>query len=443
LVVETDPDVAVVTAADAPRALGAHAAAVIVVGRSGHRALRGRSPVLRRFVTLPGPREPQVIIPVDRPPVAAYAIRTWTAGGSRRRWARNQGAAALIALRSFPDLPRSLTLGMRHHAPPFVVAAAQDLGVPSDVDWFLTLGLGEPLARAVFHLFVPGAAEPRWALKFSRVAGYLAPFENEERGLRLAAAAGGAAAAHAPRLFGRMEIDGLPASLEQAALGERLTYLLQRPGRRPDKLRIIDDVASWLVEVGRQSASPPDLLSAERRRLEREILPYWRQAGIPSDLVARLPEVPAVLQHNDPGSWNLIVKDGHFVAVDWESARAHGLPLWDLLYFLVDSLVHLDRAEHAAAREAYAARLLRGEAPSSGILFHWLRTAVRSLGIPDDAVGPIATLGWLHHGFRPASRAAISGTVTPEGAQAETFGDWMARVWLTTPGLGPGWQPPR
>jgi hypothetical protein len=439
--VATSPDVAVVTAADVPRALEAHAAAVIVVGRSGRRTLRGRQPELRRFVTLPGPLEPQVIIPVDRPRVAAYAIRTWAAGGSRHRRARNRGAAALIALGAFPDLPRSLTVGLPDHAPPFIVAAAHDLGVPRDADWFLTLGSGEPLARAVFHLFAPGHAQPRWALKFSRVAGNVAPFDREERGLRLAATAGSATAAHAPRLLGRAEVDGLPAALEQAALGERLTFLLQRPGRRTDKLRIIDAVAGWLVEVGRETASPPDSLADERRRLEREILPYWRKAGIPSDLVARVPAVPGVLQHNDPGSWNLLVNDGAFIAVDWESARAPGLPLWDLLYFLVDSLVHLDRAEHATAREAYAARLLRGDAPSSRILFHWLRTAVRALGIPDDAVGPIATLGWLHHGFWPASRAAVSGTLTPKGSQAETFGDWMVRVWLTTPGLGAAWRP--
>jgi hypothetical protein len=412
------------------------AAAVVVVGRGGRKALRGH-PSVRRYAALPGPREPHLIVPVDRPNAASYAIGHWTVPHSVLLRRRNDAARLAIALGAFPDLGRSLTVAAPE-GPPFVVAAAAGLGVAGDADWFLTLGEGDALTRAVFQLFPPGAREPERVLKLSRVRGYTAPFERDERGLRLAAEAGAVVAAHAPRLHGRFEADGLPCSVESAAAGPRLTYVLQRRGSRRAKLRAIDAVAAWTLEVARTTAAPADALDDERQRLEQDVLPRHPQA--PPDLVSRLPPLPAVLQHNDLGCWNVVVGRNGFTAVDWESARRHGFPLWDLLYFLVDALVHLDGAWQPARREAHAARLLLGEASSSKILFRWVRKAVAELELPAEAVGPVVTLGWLHHGLSPAARDAASQVFAPGLRSAGTFAEWMLQVWLETPGLGAGWS---
>ena len=435
------PDLAVTTAAALAPVIAADPASIVVLGRGGRRGLRGHRPVIRRFVTLPGLETPHLIVPVDRPRVASYAIDTWTTSESRVRAWRNRAAATLVRAGAFPDLGRSITVGLRSPAPPALVAAAGELGVPADVDWFLTLGLGDPLTRAVFHVFMPGARSPRWVLKFARVAGHTTPFERDAAGLALAETAGGAVAAHAPRWLGRLEAGGLPGSLEEAAPGRRLTFLLQQPGRQRPKLRAIETIAEWIVEVGGQTAAPPEALAAERRRLREDVLPQWRSAGVPADLVARVPDVPAVLQHNDLGSWNVIVGADRFAAVDWESARPAGLPLWDLMYFLVDALLHLDGAWQPGARERHAARLLRGETPSSGVLRRWLAAAVQRLAVPTDAIGPIVTLGWLHHGLSAGVRADALARLAPGRVSNGTYGEWMARVWLTTSALGPDWRP--
>ena len=44
-----------------------------------------------------------------------------------------------------------------------------------------------------------------------------------------------------------------------------------------------------------------------------------------------------------------------FMAIDWESARPAGMPLWDLCYFLADAL---PRLEGSADRETYLNRTL-------------------------------------------------------------------------------------
>jgi hypothetical protein len=446
--VSSRPDVAVLTPSDAA-ALGADVAdGVIVLGRGRQRVVRGRRSHLRRFVAVPGLREPRLIVPLDRPAVMGYAIRSWSVANSTRRLARNAAAGALLRLGAFPEPEASIAVAFDADLPPAMVAAAADLGVPPTADWFLTLGTGDALSRTVFHLFAPGAGEPSWALKFSRLPGYSYPFDRDERGLGLAVSAGATTAAHAPRLLGRLTVGGLPGSLEQAIPGARMTHLLQRLGSRREKLDAVNTVAEWIIAVGRETAAPPATAAAEHGRLREAVLPAWRNsealgragARIPADLVERVGTgVPGVLQHNDLGCWNLVVSRRSFAAVDWESANPCGLPLWDLVYFLVDALVHLDGAWKNDSREQHAARLLRGELPSSAILFRWLRTAVDSLSLPAESVGPIVTLAWLHHGLSAGARAVRVSGYTADGVSVGSFGEWMARVWLTAPGLGPDW----
>jgi hypothetical protein len=181
-------------------------------------------------------------------------------------------------------------------------------------------------------------------------------------------------------------------------------------------------------------------LATERVRLETDVIPHWRGAGAAGDLLDRVPDVPAVLQHNDLGCWNLVIRKGGFMAVDWESARRHGLPLWDLVYFLVDALVHLDGAWAAGTRQTHAARLLLGKLPSSAVLFRWVRAAVQSLGISDSAVGPIVTLGWMHHGVSKVARRMAMDELALGPGTDDTYGEWMAELWLREPGLGPSWS---
>lgn len=431
-------DVAIAPADQTAAILSGSPEAVIALGRGAARALAGRRPVLRRFITLPSSLAPHVVLPVDRPRVAAYALDTWTASVSPLRRLRTAVARAAIARGRFPELGRTLTLATRDPGAPFILRAAADLGVPAAGDWFLTLGMGDDLTRAVFQVFAPGAQRPDWIIKFARVPGYDDPFLRDERSLALAASSP-VAAAHAPRFLGRFVAAGLNGSVETAAVGRRITYLLQGPGPRPAKEAVIDAVASWLLDLAQTTAVPPAELGPERERLAAEVVPAF--AGqVPGDLVDRVAGVPGVLQHNDLGCWNLITGSAGFTAVDWESARRPGLPLWDLVYFLVDALLHLEGAEAPAQREQFAARLLLGHAGvASGVLFGWLARAVRALEIPAAAVGPIVTLGWLHHGLSPVTRAALSDALSPAEQADQTFTEWMLRVWLRTPGLGAEW----
>ncbi len=426
-------DLAVAPVERTAEALALGARAVLLEGRGGARRLRSAGYATTRYLPLPSIESPDLLLPLGRDAPVGYALRTWRPAETRLKRTRNAALAGLARVGGLPD-PRPLqALGLRTAGAPSPLAAAAALGVPPDARWFLTLGQGDALARAVFHVFRRDAAEPAWALKLARVPGYEEPFARDERGLGLARRAGGSAARHAPQLVGRLQVDGHHASLETAAVGERLSTLL--PRERAGGEAALDDVAGWALAVGAETASDHGL-AEELERLEREVAPHW---DTPPGLVRVLRQLPAVLQHNDLGTWNVVsARPGRFTVLDWESARERGLPLWDLLYFVVDALGQLDRARTAEERTEHAVRLLRGELPSSRTLFEWVRRYVGELGLAPATVGPLATLCWLHHGLSHVAREAAAESVG--GGAAVPPAERIAPIWLADPRLGPGWD---
>jgi hypothetical protein len=432
------PDLAVAPASATDGAIATGASMIILEGSGGERALRGAGYQVRRYIVRPTRTDPALLFGLRHRRAAATAVATWTTSDRRWRQARNTLARTALAAGVAPTLGPVTTIAARTPGPPFALTAAERFGVPPGAEWYLTSGRGDQLSRNVFHVLAHGARTPAWVVKFARVPGYSDPFDRDERGLTVAQGAGGVVAAHAPRLLGRYSVGGLHASVESAATGARLTRLLREPGGRARKLAIVDAIAAWSVDVGRSTATG-DALGPELGRLTHDVLPHWTAMGADRDLTARLPPLPAVLQHNDLGSWNIVADRHDFTAVDWESARPAGLPLWDLVYFLTDALARLDGVSHAD-QDAYAARLFLGQLPNSAVLFRWVREGAAATGVPPAAVGPIVTLCWLHHGTSHVRRAGAIGRFAPESAAGVPAIERMATVWLREPGLGSDWS---
>jgi hypothetical protein len=181
-------------------------------------------------------------------------------------------------------------------------------------------------------------------------------------------------------------------------------------------------------------------MAAERERLRTSVAPQWRELGVDSGLVDKLPPLPTVAQHNDLGTWNVVARNGDFVVVDWENARAAGLPLWDLLYFLGNAFVLLDTSDAPEQMPARMVRLFAGEAPSSPLLFSWVRRAVEAASVPSDAVGVIATLCWLSHSLSAEGHNVDLATFTPRDPPRFHGLEGIARAWMAHPALGPSWS---
>jgi hypothetical protein len=392
----------------------------------------------RRLLPLPVVGEPAVLVDLGQRRAASYGIRHGIVHPEAWRSVRNRAASWLAGLGLLPAPAGAIAVGSAGGAPE-LVAGAHSAGAPVDAEWLLLVSSGSIVRRDAFLLFPRGASAPAYVVKFSRVPGSAEQFERDERAARLVAETGGAVARRAPSLLARFEVRGRHASLETAATGTKLTNLLREPRPRRAKLAVVEAVARWLLEVARETASPPETLTAERERLEREVLPAWAEHGVAQDLVRSLPPVPATFQHNDVAEENVVYSRGDFMLLDWEWAQPHGLPLGDLVYFGVHVLRIVDGALTEEARDRHFVDVLTGAAPSSPVLFRWVRELAEALELPRESVGPLVTVNWLDRGrlsLAERRRAEALGGVSLEPAFAER----AALEWVRNPGLGSGWS---
>ena len=427
-VVAERPELVIAGAGLADRAAASDAPAVIVLGHAS-RVLR-RAGYETRTVVRRGAGPPRLLVPLDARAALGSSLLSARPGRSAPK--RIAIGAALLSRRAgLPGVP-VITVGQRSTAQPAMLAeAGRVAGVELGADWFLWLGEGDDLQRAVWVCFGPGP-EPVWAVKCSRVSGNAAPFAREEQAWHVLASLPAELRRPAPRHAGRFEVGGLEGSIESAAPGVPLQDELEAGVPRR---MTVEAVADWIVAVGQATVQPSDALEPELRRLEHDV-------GAPADLVRSLPSVPAVLQHNDLGSWNVLVDGSTFAVLDWESSRMAGVPLWDLVYFLTDALsARRGQIDPVEKRHAMLS-LLRGDSPDSDLLFRRLAEAAAAFGIPRDAIGPIVTLAWLHHGRSRSARVDRGQSQGASTGRVSTAGplERIAETWLADPALGVAWR---
>jgi len=421
--------------------------AVILEGGSEIGRLRGLGYSCEDFAPIPAPGRAEVLLPARDPRCARYAFRR-SPPSARWKRSRNELLIRMLARGMRPPGVTLITTAQRSPGQPFLVRAASEMLAEVD-GWLLTPAQGDALSRGTLHIFSAGAAEPTWVIKFARVPGYSKSFDRDEKGLAVVQAAGERVARRAPALLGRFQYRGLHASVETAAVGRPLASFLTSNAPRAEKLELVDEIAGWIADLGSATAQPAGALNEERARL-REVVAAYAELGASPALVDDLPELPAVSQHNDLGTWNIIVDrsraEWRFTVVDWESARRHGMPLWDLWYFLQHALAEIDGVTGLGptdlqAREEHAARLFRGELPASAIVVRWTRAVQRALQIPSEALGRLATLCFLHHGLSQSERERNVSEFGAGSAALEMLGPRLARRWLADRRLGPDWQP--
>lgn len=390
----------------------------------------------QRVLALPRPRAARLLLPLGDPAAARGALARNAPRWTRRATVKDEVAQRLLGAGMAPPA-RQLLVGSRDGVLPWPLAVAAESGLDVRGSRWLVLGDGDVLQRAALHVV---NAYGGLVVKLGRVPASKASFERDRSASALTARLPPAVARAVPALLLSTEAHGLPLAVEQRVDGRPLLELLASRLPAADKLAEVERVADWVHALGAATARPAAALGPERERLAREVLPRWTEFGAPVAAVeaalSALPDLPAVLQHNDLGAWNVVADGrGGFGVVDWESARSAGLPLWDLVYFLGDALTSFSGAP-PAERVHELVRLFAGDHARSAVLFSHLRRAVGAASVPADAVGAIVTLCWLHHGLSPADRRARHGDA---GTGTVALASLVAERWLQEPQLGPGW----
>jgi Phosphotransferase enzyme family len=304
----------------------------------------------------------------------------------------------------------------------------------------LTAPADYPSRKAVMFVLAPGAASPRYVVKLTRDPAFNDRLENEGRALRALAAAGVGDAETVPRHAFAGHPGGLALLGQTAIAGEPFR---RRTTARPD-CPLARAAAEWLLDLGvatadRDVAGPAEVAQALGTLLDRFAALYRPTAAEHAALRAQIDAVarstepfPLVLQHGDPGTWNLLVTAaGRPAFLDWEAAEPHGLPLWDLFHFARSVGVGVSRAAGTRlALDAFVEQYL-ADGPLSRMLARDVEAHCATIGLDRELVGPLFLTCWMHRALKEAMR--LTPATLPGGTYVTLLRCCLARP--DAPGL--------
>jgi hypothetical protein len=365
--------------------------------------------------------EIRAVVPAEDGPLIDFALARLDleagSGGPLRRIAR--GTVRRLRGRRFDRelavLHGPIDGGSAEQPPRYIRIAAAAAGLSiDDRRWVLIDPGSYSTKKLLMFLFRPGATEPDIVVKLVRDARFNARLEGawwalsalnvgppEVRGL-----------GPTPAFFGTHA--GLALMGESIVEGDSLKTQLS--GRADDPL--IAAVVDRLVALGRASADDSAATPAEvgadlREMYERFVALYRpnpRERKVLTSAIDRIAGLgrpfPLVLQHGDAGTWNVVVgTDGQPVLIDWEAAVPHGMPLWDLLYFMRSVAVGVARRRGTGdPLVAFEEAFLVGDTPLSRLLADATDRVCAGIGLERrDLVEPVFYLCWMHRALKESS----------------------------------------
>ena len=266
-----------------------------------------------------------------------------------------------------------------------------------------------PLNKVVALVFPADLSEPRIALKLARVGEAQAGLEREAAILD---------AVHArrvrpgvPRVVERITLAGREAVAETVVTGEPILNLL-RPETHSSLCAKVTEL------LGDLAAEAPRRSTAWRHGVAEPAiaaLPPPEQARARAAL-ARVGELPEVVEQRDCSPWNVLVQhDGSVAMLDWESAEERGVPGLDLTYFLTYAALFLDGTVHTGRELGSYERALTPATPTGRVFAECSINYARRVGLEPSTLVPLRLLCWLVH----ARSAQLRGSPGTSGGRGD------------------------
>jgi aminoglycoside phosphotransferase (APT) family kinase protein len=297
--------------------------------------------------------------------------------------------------------------------PAYVRSLATDAGMDLSGWGWGVAARGEYDSQKVLMLLIPqGAMSPTGLVKITRSGRHAARLENEGQALgRLMALEMAEGRVPRPWFVGR--------HAERALLGESALVgvpFASRAGWNADCPHLADALA-WLTDLGAATREPvpagtvaTSLLALLDRYVAVHRPPSTERTAL-HDRFAAVGgidgPIPTVVQHGDPGIWNLLVDPaGRTVFLDWEASEPDGLPLWDLLYLFRSYAVAASRRAGTRDRLSAASRHLLDASPLGDRLVMAVEAYRERVGVPAAAVEALIYGCWVHRSLKEATRMA-------------------------------------
>ncbi|MCG8604896.1 phosphotransferase [bacterium] len=317
-------------------------------------------------------------------------------------------------------MPRRATVIQRDEAsgtdglPKYVQSLAEKAGMKLQGCRFglSTRGLGNS-NKAIFFLFKDADRKPEAVIKITRAKEFNYRLENEYQMLsRLKEKALVKAETIPEPLF-------LDYHNELAVMGMRAVEgdPFRKRTQADEHCPIASDAVQWLVELGANSADHNAASSTEvvlalwdlfERFTEIYNLP-GQYTDFLKDQLAVLEsaqeDVPLVLQHGDPGTWNMLVsEEGKVIVIDWESGEAQGMPLWDLFYFFRTYASWVSRMKGSRDSLKNFSNEFLEPTPLAAILQDVTERYCEATGLESKFIQPLFYTCWMHRALKESMR---------------------------------------
>ncbi len=209
-----------------------------------------------------------------------------------------------------------------------------------------------------------------------------------------------------PSLIAHDQLDGFPFLVETALVGEPIGP--KRVAREPsrwcqavlDWLRLLDGPPSATTHASWNRESWEHKVAAPLDRCRR-LLPWETEATSVAASLERLANelegssLPQVFEHGDLSHPNLIeYAPGQVGVIDWELAEPAGMPLHDLVFFLMYVALASSRDGSSAAQQT---SLLNAFRAGDGWAWKWICQYLDERTLPGSLAKPLMSLALLRY----------------------------------------------
>lgn len=290
---------------------------------------------------------------------------------------------------------------------------------PTTTACLLLTGGASPLNKVVCLAFAGGEAEPRLAVKLARNAASETGIRNEAAALAAVGAHVGPAAV-VPRLVFQTRLAGTEAVGESVVEGVPLVEGLGARTFRPLVTEVAEVLASLAAgcPVAPFEAWEPRLVAPVLEAFEDRFAPGVDAAACAGTrrALAALPPLPIVPEHRDCSPWNLLrVADGRLAFVDWESAEPRGLPVMDLVYFLVNAAFLAEGTLGSGGEIETYRRLVTPGSDLHETFAEVTAAYAARLGLDASVLRPLRLLAWMLHATVEHDRIESRRSASPSG----------------------------
>ncbi len=267
--------------------------------------------------------------------------------------------------------------------------------------------------KVIYYLFEDNARLPTAIVKMTRSADFNYRLQNEYRSLKKLVAGNFVRRGTYPEPLFFGAHNGLAVLAQKAVHGAPFRTQTTAEADCP----LAKDAVEWLMQLGRASANS-ELVSASEAAAaigvlyERFRQIYHLNADEALFMNAQIDMLkqhggpfPLVFQHGDPGTWNILVgEDRRVIFIDWEAGEPHGIPLWDIFYFMRTFASWVARQQGSAdALKNFRSSFLT-DSPFTKMLQGIVRRYCDDIGLPEELVQPLFYTCWMHRSLKEAAR---------------------------------------